>query len=326
MIKNQPLQPVKQSQSLLGIILLITGGFIFSIQDVIIKFISGSYPVHEIVFLRSLFAVLPVLAIVRLEGGLHLLKIHNFSFHIIRGVLMFFCYTSYYLAIAVIPLSHTVTLFFCCPLFITVLSVFFLKEKIDKRGWAAIFVGFCGIVVVMRPDVSTTAIANSQELVNTTSVFNYGYILAVLSGLFYAINAICTRKYGVYESGSSLVFYPIFTYLLFSGIVWAIIGDGRFATDDNKNMEFLLRDWIFPDNRDMFLIFLIGFIAATGTYCLTQAYRLSDASVIAPFEYFVIPITVLWGYLFWKETPGGVQLIGIVMIIASGVYVLRRSS
>lgn len=246
---------------------------------------------------------------------------------------MFMCYTSYYLSIAVIPLSHTVTLFFCCPLFITVLSVIFLKEKMDTRGWCALFAGFCGIVVVMRPD--TGSIHAAQTVINSgnsiiasseNSIISSGYTLALVSGLLYAINAVCTRKYARHESGASLVFYPILTYLLFSGIIWSTIGDGRFATDENKNMEFLLRDWTVPQNRDFFLLVVIGFVAAAGTYCLSQAYKISEASVVAPFEYFVIPISVAWGYLFWKELPDGVQMVGIFMIIASGIYVLRRST
>lgn len=77
-----------------------------------------------------------------------MLRMHNTKYHIIRGLLMFFSYTAYYLAIAAIPLSLAVTLFFCCPLFITVLSVIFLKEKMDIKGWAAVFLGFVGILVI----------------------------------------------------------------------------------------------------------------------------------------------------------------------------------
>ncbi|MBF0204504.1 MAG: DMT family transporter, partial [Desulfamplus sp.] len=307
--------------------------------------ISSSYPVHEIVFMRSLFAVIPILAIVRLEGGFHMLKTKNISFQIMRGVLMLMCYTSYYLSIALIPLSHTVSLFFVAPLFISALSVFFLGETIDKRGWGALIAGFIGILVVMQPSMSIPHLSDempllSSELIRNTSAsnsilsasnsilsaINPGVFLAVLSGLFYAINAVCTRKYGIHESGSSLVFYPIIVYLVFSGIIWMIIGDGRFATDENKSMEFLLRNWAVPARKDLFLMFVVGCVAAVGTYCLSQAYRISEASVVAPFEYFVIPISVAWGYLFWKELPGTTQLIGIVMIITSGVCVLRRSS
>ncbi len=233
-----------QNPALTGILFIISGGFIFSIQDVIIKYISGSYPVHEIVFLRSLFAILPIFAIVRMEGGLHLLRMHNMKYHIIRGLLMFFSYTSYYLAIAAIPLSLAVTLFFCCPLFITILSVIFLKEKMDRKGWAALFSGFLGVLVIMGPDL----LAGRDDLF----VNHYGPFLAVLSGFFYAVNAVCTRKFGIHESGSSLVFYPILTYLLFGSILWMIMGDGRFATDENKNLAFLLRSWTLPGNQDLF--------------------------------------------------------------------------
>ncbi|MFA5903952.1 MAG: DMT family transporter [Desulfobacula sp.] len=307
---------LKQNPSLTGILFIISGGFIFSIQDVIIKYISGSYPVHEIVFFRSLFAILPIFLIVRMEGGFHLLRMHSKSYHVIRCLLMFCSYTAYYLAIAAIPLALAVTLFFCCPLFITILSVIFLKEKMDKKGWAALFSGFLGVLVIMGPGLS----AGRADL----SFIHYGPFLAVLSGFFYAVNAVSTRKFGIHESGSSLVFYPILTYLLLGGILWMVIGDGRFATDENKNLAFLLRRWTVPGIKDLFFLLILGFVAAAGTFCLSQAYRITNASVVAPFEYFAILISVIWGYLFWKEIPVGVQIIGILMIIFAGIYVLKR--
>ncbi|OGR28717.1 MAG: hypothetical protein A2277_10510 [Desulfobacterales bacterium RIFOXYA12_FULL_46_15] len=314
--QTQPFQAL--NPSLTGILMIISGGFIFSIQDVIIKYISGSYPVHEIVFFRSLFAILPIFFIVRMEGGIHLLRMHNTSYHIIRGLLMFFSYTAYYLAIAAIPLSLAVTLFFCCPLFITVLSVVFLNEKMDKKGWVALCSGFIGVLVIMGPDLA----AGWSDF----SLIHYGPFLSVLSGCFYATNAVCTRKFGIHESGSSLVFYPILTYLLFGGLLWMVMGDGRFATEENKNMDFLLRSWTVPGTKDLLLLLVLGFVAAAGTYCLSLAYKISDASVVAPFEYFAIPISVVWGYLFWKEMPGPIQIIGIFMIIAAGIYVMKKKS
>ena len=302
---------VKSNSSMQGIIFIITGGFIFSIQDVIIKFISGTYPVHEIVFLRSLFAALPILVIVKMEGGLHLLRTNNMLFQLTRGLLMLLCYTSYYLSIALIPLSHAVILFFCSPLFISFLSISFLGEKIDRHRWAALIMGFSGIVLVVRPGVN---------------MIDPGTVLALFSGLLYAIVAVCTRKYGENESGASLVFYPMMVYLVFSGLIWLAIGDGRFVSDENKSMEFLLRNWVLPGRED-FLIFLVtGLMATIGMYCLSQAYRLGEASVVAPFEYFAIPISIVWGYLFWQNLPDLFQLIGIIMIVGSGGYVLRRAS
>ncbi len=308
---------LESNPSLAGILLVMAGGFIFSIQDVIIKYISGGYPVHEIVFFRSLCAILPILAVIRPHGRLRRLRIHNPWFHGIRGLLMFLCYTAYYLAIAVIPLSLTVTLFFCCPLFITVLSVVFLKEQMDRRKWIAVLIGFLGIVVVMRPDMTTGGPADG-------TLIHYGSGLALLSGFFYAVNAVCVRKYGRHESGISLVFYPMVTFLLFSGVVGLIMGDGRFAGDPGQNTAFLFRAWSLPTLRDFLLILIIGLVAAGGTYCLSQAYRIGEATVVAPFEYLAIPICVFWGYLFWNETPGGLQVIGILMIIAGGVTVLRK--
>lgn len=91
-------------------------------------------------------------------------------------------------------------------------------------------------------------------------------------------------------------------------------------------MAFLARSWKMPGNTDLLFLLVLGFVAAAGTYCLSQAYRITDASVVAPFEYLAIPISVGWGYLFWKEVPGRIQILGILMIIAGGIYVLKKRS
>lgn len=313
---TQPGIRAAMNPSLTGICLVIAGGFIFSIQDVIIKYVSGSYPVHEILFFRSLFGLLPILFIVRMEGGFHLLKVHNSGYHIIRCIIMFSNYTIYYLAISAIPLSLAVTLFFCCPLFITILSVLFLDETIDIKGWTALFTGFSGVMLIMGPDLS-----NGQE---AFSSFHYGHILALVSGFLYAVNAVMTRKFGIRESGSSLVCYPVLTYILGASLLWMILGDGRFKTGLSNPPAFLIRGWVLPRLPDLFLFFILGFVASAGTYCLSQAYRISDASVVAPFEYFAIPISVAWGYLFWNEIPGFLPTTGILMIIGAGVAVMKR--
>ncbi|SDO62231.1 DMT family transporter [Desulforhopalus singaporensis] len=299
----------RSESSLPGIFFILAGGFTFSIQDVIIKLISISYPVHEIVFLRSVFALLPILLIIKLEGGFSLLQTRQASFQMVRGLLLLLSYTLYYFAIARIPIAQTVTVFFCAPLFISVFSVFFLDERIDRRGWFALVVGFTGIVTVMRPG---------------SAIMGVDAVLPLISGLFYAISAVITRKYGEHESGASLVFYPTMTYLAGGGLLWYFIGDGSLLATAHPNMDFLLRRWTVPTGDDLLLIFGTGIIAAVGFYCLSQGYRLGRASIVAPFEFFVIPISIVWGFVFWRDIPDLVQLAGTILIIASGCYILRR--
>ncbi|RUA03363.1 MAG: EamA/RhaT family transporter, partial [Deltaproteobacteria bacterium] len=138
--------PVKDNDGLVKSVCYLIGGvFVFSLQDIIIKWLSGSYPVHEIVLIRSVVAIFPILLIARLDGGLHLLRTGRYKTQITRAALMFGSYICFYLSLAALPLAETVSLFFSGPIFITVLSVFFLDEKIESSSWVAVLLGFIGV-------------------------------------------------------------------------------------------------------------------------------------------------------------------------------------
>jgi drug/metabolite transporter (DMT)-like permease len=294
------------NRPLRAVVFLICGVFVFSLQDVIIKWISGNYPVHEIVLIRSIFAVIPILAIARLEGGLHLLRTTHYGLHIIRAFLMFASYMTYYLALAALPLAETVSLFFSAPLFITVLSVAFLGEKVELGSWLAVFVGFFGVIVLLKP---------GSNLIDPAA------FLALLSALLYSAGSILTRRLGQTESGVALAFYPIITYIVFSSMVGIILSHGTAVQQSHPSAAFLLRGWQVPVQAHLFLLILVGFIAALGFYFLSQAYRLAPPPAIAPFEYIAVPLSVVLGYIFWKDALGPTATIGIMLIVGSGLYI-----
>jgi drug/metabolite transporter (DMT)-like permease len=134
-----------------GIICLCAGIAIFSIQDVIIKLVSADYPVSEAITIRSIIALPLLLLLVHLDCGLGRLRSPYAAELMVRGALNLIAYTAYYLALAALPIASCVALFFTAPLFIVTLSVTWLGEAADYRRWAAVIVGFLGVVFVMRP-------------------------------------------------------------------------------------------------------------------------------------------------------------------------------
>jgi S-adenosylmethionine uptake transporter len=288
-----------------GIGFLIAGVFVFSIQDVIIKWISGNYPVHQIVFIRSIFAVIPILVIAHFEGGFHVLRTHQHVLHVIRSLLMFTSYTCFYLSLAVLPLAETVSLFFASPLFITILAVIVLNEKVGLGGWIAVLIGFCGVIVMLKPGAK---------------VINPAGLLALLA----ATCSIITRRLGKTESGLSLAFYPTILYIVFSTIVAITLHHSSITKNSDPNLAFLIREWQFPSQVDLFLLVITGLIAAAGFYFLSQAYRLAQPSTIAPFEYIAVPLSLVWGYVVWKDILEFQSIVGIVLIVGSGLYILGR--
>ncbi len=285
---------------------LIGGVFIFSLQDVIIKWISGKYPVHEIVLIRSCFAIIPILIIARLEGGLNLLGTRHVAAHLIRSFVMFCTYICFYLSLAVLPLAETVSLFYSAPIFITILSVIFLDEKVEFKSWMAVLVGFLGVIIMMK---------------NGTKIIDPAAILAVLAAFLYAVGSILTRRLGKTETGVSLAFYPTTMYIPFSAILGLSLNHTAIIRGFHPSLAFLLREWQFPLQEDLFLFVLLGLIAASGFYFLSQAYRLAQPSTIAPFEYIYLPLGVVWGFVFWKDILELQSVIGMGLILGSGLYI-----
>ncbi len=299
--------PAKGVDSLFKSIGYLLGGvFVFSLQDIIIKWISGNYPVHEIVLIRSLFAIFPILLIAHLDGGLHLLRTTHFKVQIIRSVLMFGSYICFYLSLAALPMAETVSLFFSGPIFIAILSVFFLDEKIEFSSWVAVLVGFLGVVIMLKP---------GAHMVEPAS------LMALLAALLYAIGSIITRKLGKTDSGISLAFYPTVMYIIFSAVLSIPLSCMTATRSAHPSAAFLLHEWQLPSQNDLFLLIAIGLIAATGFYFLSQAYRLGPPATIAPFEYISVPLGVLWGYVFWKDVLGLQSIIGMMLIVGSGLYI-----
>jgi drug/metabolite transporter (DMT)-like permease len=152
-------------------------------------------------------------------------------------------------------------------------------------------------------------------------VINPAAFLALVSAFLYATGSILTRRLGQTESGVSLAFYPTITYILFSTIVGMALSHSAVAQQPHPSVAFLFREWRLPAQGDLFLLILVGFIAALGFYFLSQAYRLAPPSAIAPFEYTAVPLSVVLGYIFWKDILGSQSIIGIMLIVGSGLYI-----
>lgn len=290
---------------------LVTGVFAFSIQDVIIKWLSSTYPVNEIVVIRSCIAIIPILFIAHLEGGLHLLRTRHHFTHIIRCFFMFCAYISFYLSMAALPLAETVSIFFSTPIFITIFSVVALGEKVEFSGWIAVAVGFIGVIIMLRPG---------------SNMFDPAAMLALLTAVLYAIASIITRKLGKSDTGVSMAFYLAVMYIIFATAFTLMLNNSTVGPSAHPSLTFLFREWRLPAQEDLILLMAIGFISAAGFYCLSQAYSLAQPSVIAPFEYIAVPLGVIWGYLFFKDSLGYESVIGILLIVGSGLYIFGHKN
>lgn len=297
-----------------AIALVTFGILIFGIQDVIIRFLSSDFSAMEIMFVRGLIAILPISLFVYWEGGLSSLRIEHPFLNGLRGLLMVTSYTTYYMSLAALPIAEVTAIFFVSPIIVTLFSALFLAETVGIRRWGAVVFGFFGVLVIVRPGAGS---------------LDPAIALPLAGALTYALSLIITRRIGRTQTGSSLAFVAMGVFVIVSGTAGAFIGDGGLVSvqaDLHPSLAFLVRGWIMPDLRDGLLLVACGLISACGFYCLSQGYRIAPASVVAPFEYVAMPLAVLWGLIFWQEIPTIHTLVGIVMILASGLYILSRET
>jgi drug/metabolite transporter (DMT)-like permease len=295
------------SSNTLGIICLIAGIFVFSGQDLILKQISGDYPLHQAMVLRSLTAIPFLLLLVARDGGLATLFTPGLRAMVWRGGVMCVAYTCYYIALPALPMASAVALYFSAPLFITLLSVVMLHEKVGLGRWVAVLVGFAGVVIMVRP---------------SPALFEWAALLPVISGMTYGLSMIFARQLGTTETTAALAFWGNAVFLGFAILLALALGDGRFATGGHPSLDFLLRAWVWPSAFDAARMCGCGVIAAAGLTLLTQAYRVGEANIVAPFEYTAMIWGVLWGWIFFSDLPDGQDWLGIAVIVAAGFVVL----
>lgn len=294
-----------------GIAYILVGASVFPVQDVLIKSLSGEYAVLQIVFVRSLVALGLFAGLLWREGGAGASWIRRPWLHAGRGLLGLFSFTTYYMAIAALPLATVTSVAFAAPLFLTTLSALVLGERVDRRGWSAVMLGFAGVLIVLRPGAAA---------------FEPAALLAVLSALCYAISQTITRYLGRRDSGATIVFSATLVSVLVAAASGLFASGGDRAVGLHPSLAFLVRGWVMPPWGALGRMVLCGFISSVGIYCLTQAYRVAPASTVSPFEYAMIGWAVLWGYVFWGDVPGPAALLGVATTVAAGVYVLHHQA
>ena len=295
-----------------GISFAIIAAICFSLNDMLIKLLSGGYPLHELVFIRSAVGLTLTLAIIMpLEGGMANMRTKRPGAHIFRGLCVVVANSTFFAGLVAIPLATASAIFFVAPLVITGLSVVVLREYVGLRRWVAVLVGMVGVLVVVRPGGTD---------------FGLVLLLPLIAAVAYASMQTMTRSMGFAEKASTMAMYLQMTFLVVSALVGLVVGDGRFVVQDNISLEFLLRAWVWPKSGDWVFLVATGVLSGVGGYSISLAYRGTPAGLVAPFEYVAMPLAVLWGLLIWQEWPDAITWLGISLIMAAGVYIAIREA
>jgi len=293
-----------------GIRLLCAGVFVFSLQDPVVKQVSGAYPLTEVLVIRSLVAIPILLLMVQFEAGWRAIFTKQFRSLTARAGIMFVAYTAYYMAFPAMNLAYAVALYFTVPLFVSALAGPVLGERIGLKAWAALAVGFGGVLVILQP---------------SSGLFQWAALLSLLAALMYATAMLMARRIGTAQPAAVMAFYQNGVFL--AGALVIAVCTHWLGIDDavHPSVAFLVRPWVWPTLPDALLIASCGVIASAGMLLLTNAYRISPANQVTPFEYTGILWAPLWGFLFFDEVPRWTTVAGAALIAMAGLFALREA-
>ena len=287
-----PLRPpaTRPEDPLRGILLVLAATCCFSVSDALAKVLAQTLPPIEVAWLRYVaFVALTLLPLAR-RGGLRVLRSRQPGLQVLRGVGVVGSAVAFTAAVQALPLAEATAINFVSPAFITVLAILFLGEQVGWRRWAAIVVGLVGVLIVVRPG---------------SGAMQAAAIFPVLTAASWACAVIVTRKMAGVD--------PPATTLLWSAGVGLVLL--------SLLVPFV---WITPSWPEVALGFLIGAVSTAGHGLVVLAYRVAQASVLAPFSYAQLLTSTLAGLAMFGAVPDGWTLVGAAVIVASGLYTAHR--
>jgi len=299
----------KKNNNPKGIILILIAMMVFSVQDGIMKHIFNFVSLYEVYLLRTVASFILILIFLILKKKPIVFKSQYPILTLCRVILFFFGFSSFYISLTVLPLGTATALFFVTPFLITIFAHFFLKEEIGPRRWTAVAVGFVGVYITLNPDFSN---------------FNYLSLLPILCAFCYSLSMIIIKK----TSDKDSVYTQTFTFyigaIIFSIIFYFVIGDGKFNTTDHPAAQFIFREWFVDIENSILFMVATGITATVAFLLLFSAYSIASPAVISPFEYSILLWSPLIGWLYFNEVPNLNTVIGILIIVSSGIYIFLR--
>ncbi len=266
---------------------------LFAGMDAVAKLLMvADYSVIQVLFFRAGFGLIPLAPLLWRSGRRAVATARPWA-HVVRSAIALLAVGCFFLAIRRLPLVQVTAIGFAAPLLITALSVPLLKERVGRDRWLAVTAGFGGILVVAGPD------AWSGDLLGAGAAF------AVAGTVLYALAMVLMRDMGRTEAAVTTVFWFSVLTMVLTGAALPLV-------------------WQVPDPRAWGLFAAAGILGGTAQLLISQAVRLAPASVVAPFDYFHIVASSSLGWLLFAELPGPNTLAGAMVVMASGLYVLRR--
>ena len=299
----------QQEHALKAILLLVLGMSFIPLNDALIKIMSQRLPLAEIVTMRAVISLAILVVFTNGFRSVLALNSRTILLFVLRGMCLVAAMYFYFLALSSLPISTVVSIFFLSPLLITALSAVFLKEKIGSHRITAVVLALLGVALIMRPG---------------TSFFKLEMLLALGSAVSYAIFQVVTRRLKGMGDLPGLITIQHLCYLVSALPLLAYNLTGNWEQSGNQLVDFLFRQTVWPTFIEYAFFIVCAFAVLFLSFASSYAYRNAEASLIAPFEYVAIPVSVLWGIFIWNEWPDTLSWVGMLLILFGGVYTVYR--
>jgi drug/metabolite transporter (DMT)-like permease len=281
-----------------------------SAQDAIVKSMAGTYPAYETVLIRC-FTALPILlaALLLARGTLSGFRTPLLPWIFLRGLVLCSAYFGFILAIAAMPIANAVAIYFTMPFFVAMLSGRFLGEAVPLHRWIAIAAAFVGVLIMVRPSGDTDVVAVA---------------CALYSAIGYAVGQMMGRALSQKADPLVITQAQNLTYLTVSLLLLVLVATSGVHIESNKSLAFLTRAFVWPTQHDLLIMGGMGVLSAIAAMSFTYAYKLGEASFVAPFEYSAMIWAVSYGLILFQDFPDTWTWVGMAIVVLAGLYMMAQ--
>ena len=276
---------------LFGVLLMLLGDLLFSLNDAMGKWLVASFAVGQVLVIRSFGSFLILAPMIARQGPRTLFQVERVPLQVLRVILTTGDVALFYAAVAYLPLADVMTFYMAGPIYVAALSHFFLGETIGWRRWLAVIIGFVGVVVALRP---------------STAMLSWPSIFGLIGSLSFALTLILGRRLRQ-TSDATLVTWQTVGALV-TGLILSI------------------GDWRSMSSLDFIAMLALGVVAGCAHLMITRALKLAPASLLAPLQYSLLLWAIVLGYVFFGELPDSQILIGSVIIVLAGLFIFHRKN
>ena len=278
----------ERSARLAAIGLMLLSIFMFSFGDALGKFMVATYSVGQLLWLRACAALIVLLPMIWRQRA-EFLHLERPWLQLLRVTLSTLEVAAFFLASVYLPLADVITYYLACPIFVTALSAIVLRERVGWRRWSAVLIGFCGVLIALRPSSQTVS---------------WPAMIALGGSLSFAVLMLITRS--LRATPDIVLASSQFAGTFVLGALLSPIG------------------WVTPSLGSLSLFAAAGCISAGALLCVNRSLKLAPASVVVPYQYSMIIWAVIFGYFVFGDVPSIATLAGAAIIIGAGLYIFLR--